>query len=172
MRLRYGMVPHNLCSHCDRCVQAFNVEHALNCKKGGLVGIRHDDVRDEAGAVAAEALSKGRVSYEPFINYSKDSSASAPLAAPAHGTADEKAEARGDVLVHGLWKTGTACVLDVAIVNTDSKLYEGRTSEKCMALAGKGKKVMYEAACLGSPPHIHAPNLLSGRNGGDGGAGL
>ena len=50
--------------------------------------------------------------------------------------------------MHGLWKTGTACVLDVAIVNTDSKSYKGRKLEKCLALAGKGKKVMYEAACL------------------------
>ena len=72
VRLRYGLVPHNLCAHCDGCGEQFTVDHALNCKKGGLVGIRHDDVRDKAGAVAVEALSKGRVSYEPPINYSKD----------------------------------------------------------------------------------------------------
>ena len=43
------------------------MEHALNCKKGGLVGIRHNDVRDEAGALAELAFPKSCGSYEPYI---------------------------------------------------------------------------------------------------------
>ena len=66
-RLRYGMRPTNLCSHCDGCKAGFTVEHALSCKKGGLVCVRHDDVRDEAGALAAMALTSSKVSYEPTI---------------------------------------------------------------------------------------------------------
>ena len=41
----------------------------LSCKKGELVSIRHNDVRDEAGALAELALPKSCVSYEPFIFY-------------------------------------------------------------------------------------------------------
>ena len=55
VRLRYGMVPHHLCAHCDGRSANFSVEHTLNCKKGGLVGIRHGDVRDKARAVAVLA---------------------------------------------------------------------------------------------------------------------
>ena len=39
-------------------------------RKGGLVSIRHDDVRDEAGALAKLALPKTCVLYKSFIFYS------------------------------------------------------------------------------------------------------
>jgi hypothetical protein len=32
---------------CDGCGAKMTVEHALSCKMGGLVHIRHDDVADE-----------------------------------------------------------------------------------------------------------------------------
>ena len=41
------------------------MEHGLSCKKGGLVVQRHDNLRDEVGKLAAMALTKARVSYEP-----------------------------------------------------------------------------------------------------------
>jgi len=66
-RLRYGMRPIGLCSHCDGCGAGFTVEHALSCKKGGLVCVRHDDARDEAGGLASMALTNSKVSYEPTI---------------------------------------------------------------------------------------------------------
>ena len=47
----------------DLTAAPFTINHTINCKKGGLVGQRHDDARDEAGELAAMALSKSRVSY-------------------------------------------------------------------------------------------------------------
>mmetsp|Transcript_37593 Transcript_37593/g.78738 ORF Transcript_37593/g.78738 Transcript_37593/m.78738 type:complete len:434 (+) Transcript_37593:218-1519(+) len=64
-RLRYGMRLTGLCSYCDGCGGGFTVEYALGCKKGGLMCMQHDDVRDEAGALAAMALTKSKVTYEP-----------------------------------------------------------------------------------------------------------
>ena len=54
-RLRYGMRPLGLCDRCDGCGARFTVEHALQCSKGGLVVLRHDNVRDEAGKLRALA---------------------------------------------------------------------------------------------------------------------
>jgi hypothetical protein len=48
-RLRYGMRPIGLPERCNGCGEGFLVDHALKCRKGGLVCIWHNDVRNEAG---------------------------------------------------------------------------------------------------------------------------
>jgi len=46
LALRYGRTPTNLSTHCDADGEEFTVCHALNCKKGGLVTLRHNELRD------------------------------------------------------------------------------------------------------------------------------
>ena len=43
------------------------------------------------------------------------------------------------ILVHGLWKKGEGCVLDVYITDTDSPAYWGSTSEKALERHAKKK---------------------------------
>ena len=45
MCLRYNRDLKGLPSNCP-CEQKFDVNHAMNCKKGGFVIIRHNDIRD------------------------------------------------------------------------------------------------------------------------------
>ena len=49
LRVRYGLKTLGLCNVCDDCNAPFTVAHALSCKRGELVSIRHNDARDEAG---------------------------------------------------------------------------------------------------------------------------
>jgi hypothetical protein len=57
-------------------------------------------------------------------------------------------EARGDVLVHSLWKRGESCVLDVRITDTDQPAYRGTSSEKVLERQAKVKKDHYLQACV------------------------
>ena len=43
--MRYRMPIKNLPSHCP-CGKQYNLNHALNCHRGGFVNIRHDKLRD------------------------------------------------------------------------------------------------------------------------------
>eukprot|EP00804_Cyclotella_cryptica_P022496 CCRYP_020698-RE/>CCRYP_020698-RE protein AED:0.40 eAED:0.40 QI:0/-1/0/1/-1/0/1/0/103 len=63
------MVPRGLPRKCDGCGAGFTVEHGLNCKKGGLVSLRHNDVRDEWAHLCGLALGESRVTTEPLIFY-------------------------------------------------------------------------------------------------------
>ena len=104
-RLCYGFKPMGLCSHCDGCAAPFTVEHELSCKKGGLVSIRHDNARDKAGALVGQALTTRKITYEPSISYGRNLTAGQPSI--LQGTGNKLgAEARCDVLVHGLWERG------------------------------------------------------------------
>ena len=44
-RQRYELKPLGLCNQCDGCNAAFAVAHALSCKQGSLVSIRHNDAQ-------------------------------------------------------------------------------------------------------------------------------
>ena len=57
-------------------------------------------------------------------------------------------DARGDILVHGLWKKGEGCVLDVRITDTDQPTYRGSSSEKVLERQAKAKKDFYLQACV------------------------
>ena len=133
-----------LCSHCSGCTAPFIVEHGLSCRKGGTVSIRHDDVRDEAGALAGQALTTGKITYEPSISYCGNLTAGQPDV--PQGTGNQLgAEARGDVLVHGMWEQGRGCILDIRITDTDAHLYKDISSAKVLERAAKAK---YLQPCL------------------------
>jgi hypothetical protein len=163
-RLRYSLRPKGLCKRCDGCGAGFTVEHGLSCKKGGLVVQRHDDLRDEVGELAAMALTKARVSYEPEIFYGRGvnagqqseaerAAAEANLVAAASNVPQRRTniagnEARGDVAVHGFWKRGQTCILDVRVTDTDAKSYANSTSAKVLENAAKRKRDLYGEACF------------------------
>jgi len=67
-RYRYGIQPLNLPTHCDGCGERFSTERGLNCKHGGLVNERHDDVTSKWEHLAMLAWQPGAVSYKPIVH--------------------------------------------------------------------------------------------------------
>ena len=50
---------------CDGCDGTLSMEHALDCRFGGLVGRHHSEVHDAIGDLAS--LVWGNVVYEPVV---------------------------------------------------------------------------------------------------------
>jgi hypothetical protein len=146
--LRYGWRPLALPDRCDGCGEGFTVEHGLNCKKGGLVSIRHDDVRDEWAHLCSLSLSSSRVTVEPTIFYGGDVTASQRSEHSTRGDNNLGDEARGDVLAHGFWQRARGTVFDIRLCDTDARSYGNTDSSKILERAAKEKKTKYEAACL------------------------
>ena len=67
LRLRYNLKPQGMPDLCDGCGAKMTAEHALQCKVGGLVHCRHNDVTGEFGSLCKQAFTPGDVEYEPFI---------------------------------------------------------------------------------------------------------
>ena len=67
LHLRYCRTPPNLPTHCDGCGAKFSIAHGLECKKGGVVIQRHDEIKFELQDLAARALIPSVVRDEPQI---------------------------------------------------------------------------------------------------------
>lgn len=145
IRLRYGMRPRGLPSRCDGCGKGFTVEHGLSCKCGGLVCMRHDDVRDEFIHLCGMALSEARVGSEPNIFYGNGVSAGQRNNTVAEDDLGD--DARGDVSAHGFWRRGRTTIFDIRITDTDAKSYGNTASEKVLEKHAREKKKKYEEAC-------------------------
>ena len=44
--LRYSLEPPDVPTYCDGCNAKFTIYHALDCKRGGLVTARHNEIQD------------------------------------------------------------------------------------------------------------------------------
>ncbi|KAL7474211.1 hypothetical protein ACHAW6_000199, partial [Cyclotella cf. meneghiniana] len=101
--IRYGWRPHALPDCCDGCGEGFTVEHGLSCKKGGLVSIRHNDVRNKWAHLCSLSLSSSCITVEPTIFYGDGMTAGQRSKHPTQGTTRPGDDLRGDILANGFW---------------------------------------------------------------------
>ena len=142
LRIRYGLAPLNLPMHCDGCGDPFTVQHAMTCKKGGLVMRRHEAVAAEWHDLCARATTSTSVSDEPLIYTGQ----SRLLEAGVGGEILD--ELRGDVGVHGFWRRGQQTIFDVRVTNTECASQRRRDPRKVLASHEKLKKQKYLEPCL------------------------
>ena len=119
--LRYGWSPPHLPNH-RVCGTALTVDHALNCKCGGFVSIRHNEVRDLTAKLLTETCSDVRV--EPPLQ---------PLNGEvlSGGSAVKDDNARVDIAATGFWSSRQRAFFDVHVFNPFSVTYKKSTLKAC-----------------------------------------
>uniref|UniRef100_A0A1X7TP27 Uncharacterized protein n=1 Tax=Amphimedon queenslandica TaxID=400682 RepID=A0A1X7TP27_AMPQE len=103
--LRYSKPLLQLPLQCDGCGSEFTITHALDCKKGGLVTQRHNEVRDLLYDLSA--LVWHQTIKEPVIQ--EASSARAALI--------------GDISARGVWQPQATAVFDIRVIDSDAPSY-------------------------------------------------
>ena len=68
IRWRLGLTPHRLPNDCDVWGSPLLVEHAYQCKVGGLINLRHNILADDWGDLYEKFLTPSAVSNEPIIH--------------------------------------------------------------------------------------------------------
>ena len=156
VRLRFNLVPLDLPQNCDGCGCRMTVEHAMQCKKGGLVHIRHDDLGKEFAYLAGCALSHTRVEREPLIHSSvgrrarevaAEEGEADPTPTPQQQSTSDTDETRGDVGIHGFWERGRQAVFDFRVTDTDCRSYRHKDPKQVLTDQEKEKKDKYVDAC-------------------------
>ena len=117
MNLQYGKDLKGLLSKCP-CGQSFNMTHALNCKTGGFITMRHNRVR----GFEAQLLTQigNDVEIEPPLQ---------PLEGEIiNGLTG--VNAKPYIRARGIWRERQNAFFDVRITNTNSESQRHLTSEK------------------------------------------
>ena len=130
LSLRYGRPLRGLTAMCP-CGQKYDVTHALNCKKGGFVTMRHNNLRN----FEADMLSKivNDVETEPALQ-------------PVTGEIIEgpsRNASRPDIRAGGVWRAGQNAFFDVRVTNTQSPSQIHLTAESVLKKHEQGKKRNY-----------------------------
>jgi hypothetical protein len=128
--IRYGTTPVNAQSSCDGCLDRpqFDLDHALNCKKGGMVTWRHNAVRDVLGDFSQQAWNNAE--KEPIIEETREG----------------RIALRADLLVRGVWVRQLPALFDIRVTHTDSASYLTHTPREIMERQEREKIDMYGPA--------------------------
>jgi len=131
LALRYRRPLLNLPALCDGCGEQFTVDHAMNCKKGGLIIQRHNEIRDALGDLANLAWSQ--VHREPVVREADEAKNIQALVA--------------DLGIRGVWQPQTLALLDIRVINTDAESHLARPVRAVLTSAEAEKKKKYKNAC-------------------------
>ena len=133
IRTRYGIELARLPNKCV-CNADFTIEHALNCKLGGFVSTRHNDVRDFTAQLLSEVAND--VALEPMLT---------PLSGETmrYKTANTDIHARLDISARGVWVRGSKAFFDVKVFNPLARSYSGQTLKAAHKSNENTKKRLY-----------------------------
>eukprot|EP01068_Selenidium_serpulae_P010606 Selendium_serpulae@DN5499_c0_g1_i6.p1 len=131
LALRYGWQMTEMPATCDGCNARMNVAHALECKKGGMVIRRHNEVRDALGDLCSLAWGR-QIVREPVIREAGE---------------DGKGELRADLMVRGIWSPQGAALIDIRVTDSDATSNLTKSVGKVMA-EQEEKKNLYVSETL------------------------
>ena len=114
---RYRLQIKNLPEKCV-CNKKFDVTHALNCKYGGFVTQRHDNLRDMEAKLLKVVCRD--VETEPQLQKVENKQT-------YRASANTDDNARLDVRARGFWRQGQSAFFDVRVTNIDSESKKNKT---------------------------------------------
>jgi len=130
LALHYRKLLLCLLAACDGCGAPFNIEHALDCRHGGLVSPKHNEVCDAFGDLASLVWSP--VLKEPVV---------------CNGSAGNSDTLIANLCICGAWQPQTEALLDIRVIDTDAWSYSACTPLAVLCSAEAEKNCKYSQAC-------------------------
>ena len=138
VRLRYQLPIPNLPTRCP-CGEKLDTQHAMSCKKGGFVTLRHNKLRDITGALLEEVCHD--VAIEPILQPISDNNL-------VPSTANTNDGARLDVTARSFWSTDQKAFFDVRAFNPNGSRYQSKSLKQCFVVNEREKKRLYNRRIL------------------------
>ena len=152
--MRYGWALDRMPMTCV-CGLKFDVSHALSCKRGGFVTLRHNEVRNITANLLNEVCND--VKIEPML-------AELDGEQIREVTGNRRKEARLGVSAVSFWVTGQRAFFDIRVFDLSAQRYRNRELTKCYKMNEKEKKRQCNERVHGSfTPLVFSSNGGMGR---------
>jgi len=138
INLRHTWPISRLPSKCA-CGSPFDVGHALSCKKGGFVGLRHNAIRDMTADLLSEVCPD--VCIEPHLQELTGESLSAR-------SANTSREARLDISARNVWSRNQRAFFDVRVFNPNARRFQNQSLPQAYLANEREKKNHYNERVL------------------------
>ena len=132
LTVRYQLPLLDLPNTCDGCGESLDLRHALECKKGGLITRRHNEVRDVFAFLFALVWSG--VDKEPMVR------------SPDPRIEGDKG-LRADIMARGVWSTQRTALFDTRVTDSDAASYVNRSISNHLRLEEHCKVQKYKFDC-------------------------
>ena len=121
IHIRYDWELTRLWENCV-CGVKFGLQHALSCKKGGFVTIRHNQVRNITTTLLNEICND--VQFEPQLQSLSGEHFDAK-------TPNKHEDARLDILMRGFWCSGQKALFDIRVSKPIASRYRNTPLSEC-----------------------------------------
>ena len=154
IRIRYGWILTRLPTNCE-CGTKFDIQHALSCKKGGFISLRHNHLRKILATLFKEVCKDIRV--EPQLQ-----ELTGEILHPSTITGTE---ARLDKCARGFWQAGPTAFFNVRVFNPTAKWYVNQKISKTYEVNEREKKKLYNEGILKIEHGSFTPLVMSATGG-------
>ncbi len=144
--LRYNWEMKNLPSDCV-CGSKFSVDHSLQCKVGGFIHMRHNElvnITANLSAIVCKDVEKEPILQKRF---------------------DHDSELRADVTLRGFWQRQQKAFLDVRVFSPSARSYQNQNLASVMKQMEKEKKRKYVNRILDQENGTFTPLVFSANGG-------
>ena len=150
--LRYGWMIPNTPAYCG-CKSKNDINHTLNCKLGGYVTMRHNNIRDLEASLLREVCKDVKVEPELL-----------PIGSVETQSSNKADKARLDVSAIGLWSSMEWMFLDVRVMHPNSASYADKTPHKLTVSTKKRRRKHIQRQDNACRQRIlHTPYFLNNR---------
>ena len=150
LNLQYDKPLKNLPSKCP-CKKKFTITHAMNCKLGGFIILRHDTVKIFEANLLKQICKD--VQVEPPLQ---------PCTGHTFaGSVNTNDNARPDVRAKGFWRQGQNAYFDVCITNVDAASHRDKPIDTVVKEQEQKKKREYNARILEVEHSTFTPIILT-----------
>ena len=130
LRLRYGWVLQNMPSTCC-CSANMEVQHAVSCKRGGFVTIRHNDLRDLTANLLSNVCNDVEIEPKLLLLLVKIFQIEQQILALKQDLISDQG---------GFWVKGQEAFFDIKVFDLNAKRYLNSALPQCYVQNEKVKK--------------------------------